>query len=179
MPTKWLDDKNFHTKQAGTYDCILLMTLYKICKDKVSIKDIEDINNKLLLEPFNKLKFINFNHKIYKSLMYKVFKSSESRCKKYDDFKMKLDDYCKDKPLHYDFTFCPLAEFAKRNNLQEVMPALCNGDYYAMEKLKARLIRKYNCVTDNICDLTIVGDENPLLKEHEQYIDEKGYVRNK
>lgn len=45
------------------------------------------------------------------------------------------------KPLYYEFTTCPTAEFAKKHDLLEVMPALCNPDFTAMELLHARLVR--------------------------------------
>ena len=47
---------------------------------------------------------------------------------------MNVAPYEKGKPIYYEFTECPVAEFAKKYGLLEVMPALCNPDYTAMEK---------------------------------------------
>lgn len=58
---------------------------------------------------------------------------------------MHLDDYDKEKPLSYNFTECPVAKFAKENDLLEIMPAFCNPDYDAMELIHAKLIRKTTC----------------------------------
>ena len=179
LPKEWQADKNFHAKQAGTFDCIMLMAFYKICKDKVSVKRIEKINNDLLLPSYRKLSFVNYNWKFLKPIMHKVFQSAKKRCDTFHDFEMELEDYDKNKPVSYGFTYCPIADFAKHHELEEVMPAMCNGDYYAMELLHARLIRKKNCVTEDYCDYTIVGDKDPCLKDHEEYIDEKGYIRNR
>ncbi|WP_443650288.1 L-2-amino-thiazoline-4-carboxylic acid hydrolase [Blautia sp.] len=35
----------------------------------------------------------------------------------------------KNQPIYYEFTACPIAEFAKQHDLLEVMPAICNPDY--------------------------------------------------
>ena len=54
---------------------------------------------------------------------------------------MHLAPYEEGKPLYYEFTTCPTAEFAKKHDLLEVMPALCNPNFTAMELLHARLVR--------------------------------------
>ena len=50
---------------------------------------------------------------------------------------MNIDDFSIDKPIYYKFTRCPVAEFAKENDVLEVMPALCNSDFDAMELIHA------------------------------------------
>lgn len=45
------------------------------------------------------------------------------------DDQMHLAPYEKDKPIYYAFTHCPVAKFAKKHDLPEIMPALCNPDY--------------------------------------------------
>ena len=54
---------------------------------------------------------------------------------------MTVAPYEKDKPIYYEFTACPAAEFAIRNGLTDIMPALCNVDYAAMELIHAKLVR--------------------------------------
>ncbi len=73
----------------------------------------------------------------------------------------------------------PRAEFAKQFGLTEIMPALCNVDYASMELIGAKLIRKGTCVDGDKCDYTICGDKDEFCKSHPEYIDEKGYRRNK
>ena len=71
---------------------------------------------------------------------------------------MNVAPYQKDKPIYYEFTKCPIAEFAQKHDLLEVMPALCNPDYTAMELIHARLIRHTTCSNGCKCDYTICGD---------------------
>ena len=85
----------------------------------------------------------------------------------------------KDKPICYEFTACPVAEFARQHNLLEVMPALCNPDYAAMELIHAKLVRTTTCANGSKCDFTICGDKDQYLKDHPEYRDEAGYRRNR
>ncbi len=92
---------------------------------------------------------------------------------------MSVAPYENDKPLCYEFTACPIAEFARQHGLLEVMPALCNPDYAAMEPLHARLVRTMTCANGCKCDYAICGDQDEYLKKHPEYVDEQGYRRNR
>ena len=73
--------------------------------------------------------------------MYKAFVRAKCGCDKWHDYEMSVAPYDKDKPIYYEFTSCPAAEFAVRHGLTDIMPALCNVDYASMELLRARLVR--------------------------------------
>lgn len=55
---------------------------------------------------------------------------------------MSVYPYKKDGPIIYEFTTCPIAEFAKENNLLEALSAMCNADFAAMECIHAKIVRK-------------------------------------
>ncbi len=134
----------------------------------------------LFLPAFKNLKFVDCNKPIYKKLMYWSFALSKKKCDKWDDFDMNVAPYKKDEPIYYELTKCPIADFAREHNLSEVMPAMCNPDYTAMELIHARLVRKTTCANGCVCDYTICGDKDEeYLKQHEEYIDDEGYRRNK
>ena len=170
--------KNFHNGAGGTYDCIALMAYYVVCKDVTSLEEIEEMEGNLFLPAFRKLKFVNVNKPIFKRLMHFSFSMAEKKCKKWNDYKMVVASYQKDKPIYYEFTECPVAEFAKKNDLLEVMPAFCNPDYTAMELIHARLIRNTTCSNGCKCDYTICGDEDSYCKQYPEYQDKQGYRRN-
>lgn len=142
--------KNFHNGRGGTYDCIALMAYYVVCREVMSLAEIEEMEGNLFLPAFRKLGFVDAN---------KPFE--------------------KNKPIYYEFTACPTAEFAKKHGLLEVMPALCNPDYEGMELIHARLVRRDTCANGCRCDYTICGSEDEYLKEHPEYRDEQGYPRNR
>lgn len=171
--------KNFHNGKGGTYDCIAIMTYYVVCKDVTTFREIEEMEENLVLPSFKRLKFVNCNKPLWKKLMYKAFASAKSACDKWHDYEMNVTPYEKDKPIYYEFTACPAAEFAKQFGLTEIMPALCNVDYKSMELISAKLIRTGTCVDGDKCDYTICGDKDEYISAHPEYRDEKGFIRNK
>ena len=128
--------KNFHNGSGGTYDCIAILSYYVACRDVTSFREIEEMEEALVLPAFRKLNY-------------------------------------------YEFTACPAAEFAIRNGLTDIMPALCNVDYAAMELIGAKLVRTTTCANGCKCDYTICGSRDPYLKDHPEYRDEAGYRRNR
>ena len=133
----------------------------------------------LILPTFRKLRFVDCNKPFWRKLMYKAFVRAKSGCDKWHDYEMSVAPYETDKPIYYEFTACPAAEFAIKHGLTDIMPALCNVDYASMELLHARLVRTTTCVDGCRCDYTICGDKDPYLKEHPEYRDEAGFRRNK
>lgn len=170
--------KNFHNGAGGTYDCFALMAYYVVCRDVTNLAEIEEMDGNLFLGAFRKMKFADCNKPFLKNLMYKAFCNAKKQCDKWGDFKMNLAPFEKGEPIYYEFTECPTAEFAKKHGLLEVMPALCNPDYEAMECIHAKLVRTTTCANGDICDYTIYGDRDERLKDHPEYRDEAGYRRN-
>lgn len=172
--------KNFHNGAGGTYDCIALMAYYTVCRSVTDLNEIEEMESGLFLPAFRLLsKFVDCNSPFFKKQMYKSFANAKRQCDSWHDYEMYVAPFDEDKPIYYEFTACPAAEFAKRHELLEVMPALCNPDYAAMELIHARLVRKTTCSNGCKCDYTICGDKDPYLNEHPEYRDELGYRRNK
>ena len=181
--SKWRTDlggkKNFHNGVGGTYDCIAIMCFYDVCRDVVTFREMEEIEENLILPSFRKLRFVDINKPFWKKLMYRAFSTAQKHCDTWHDYEMDVAPYETDKPIYYEFTACPAAEFAKRFGFADIMPALCNVDYASMELLHAKLVRTTTCVDGCRCDYTICGDKDPYVKEHPEYRDENGYRRNK
>ena len=171
--------KNFHNGKGGTYDCIALMSYYVVCRDVTSLAEIEQMEGSLFLPAFRKLRFVNVNHPFFKKLLHRAFMNAKKRCDKWGDYDMRVAPYRKDQPIYYEFTACPTAEFAKKHDLLEIMPALCNPDFEGMEFLHAKLVRKTTCSNGCKCDYTICGNQDAYLKAHPEYRDEAGYRRNR
>ena len=181
--SKWRTDlggkKNFHNGVGGTYDCIAIMCFYDVCRDVVTFREMEEIEENLVLPSFRKLRFVDINKPFWKKLMYRAFSTAKKHCDTWHDYEMDVTPYENSKPIYYEFTACPAVEFAKRFGFADIMPALCNVDYASMELLHARLVRTTTCVDGCRCDYTICGDKDPYVKEHPEYRDENGYRRNK
>ena len=171
--------KNFHNGAGGTYDCIAIMSYYAVCRDVTSFREIEEMEENLILPSFRRLKFVDCSKPFWRGLMYKAFLRAKAACDKWHDYEMHVAPYDKGKPIYYEFTACPAAEFAKKHGLEEIMPALCNVDYVSMELIHARLVRTTTCVEGCRCDYTICRENDPYLQDHPEYRDEAGFRRNK
>ena len=171
--------KNFHNGKGGTYDCIAILSYYVVCKSVTSFREIEEIEENLILPAFRKLKFVDCNKLFWRKLMYKAFTRAKSGCDRWHDYEMKVAPFDGSKPIYYEFTACPAAEFAKKNGLEDIMPALCNVDYASMELIHAKLIRTTTCADGCKCDYTICGDRDEYVRKHPEYRDEAGYRKNR
>lgn len=171
--------KNFHNGVGGTYDCIAIMSYYTVCKAVASFQEIEEIEESLILPIFRKLRFVNCNKPFWKKMMHRAFMRAKRGGDKWHDYVMTVVPYEPGKPIYYEFTACPVAAFAIRYGLTDIVPALCNVDYAAMALLHARLVRTTTCVEGCRCDYTIYGDKDSCLKKHPEYRDEAGFRRNK
>ncbi len=171
--------KNFHNGLGGTYDNLMMFAYYVVCKEVTSFEEIEKMYGDIFLGTFNKLKFVDCNKKFFKKLMYKAFSTSKARCDKWQDYKMKVEPYKEGEPIRYRFTACPVAQFAREHDLLDILPALCNVDYAAMEVIHAKLVRTTTLGKGDFCDYTICGDKDPYLKEHEEFRDKMGGRWNK
>ena len=171
--------RNFHNGRSGTYDCIALMSYFKVCRSVTSLKEIEEMEGALFLPAFKILhRFVNCNRPFWKHMMQRSFMTAKSKCDQWHDYEMHVAPFDNDKPIYYEFTHCPVAEFAQKHDMLEVMPALCNPDYTAMELIHAKLVRTHTCSNGTKCDYTICGDCDEYAKAHPEYVDAQGYRRN-
>ena len=68
--------------------------------------------------------------------MYKAFVRAKSGCDKWHDYEMSVVPYENSKPIYYEFTSCPAAEFAIRHGLTEIIGGMT---IYKDTELKAYL----------------------------------------
>ena len=127
-------------------------------------------------------KVFDLNRKLDNRLAARIFqKANDIRVEEIKtfpaSFRMGSCSYDKEKGIiRYSFTQCPNAEFAKRHNMEDVLPVLCNCDHLAMQAIHAVLIREGTCVISDECDYCIVGDKDPLAKEYELVEKENGLL---
>ena len=65
--------KNFHNGVGGTYDCIAIMSYYTVCKAVTSFREIEEMEENLILPIFRRLRFVDCNKPFWRKLMHRVF----------------------------------------------------------------------------------------------------------
>ena len=96
------------------------MSYYAVCRDVVSFREIEEIEENLILSAFRRLRFVDINKPFWRKLMYRAFQNAEKQCAKWHDYEMHVAPYDKDKPIYYEFTACPAAEFAIKHGLTDI-----------------------------------------------------------
>ena len=188
-----------HNGCGGTYDCIALFAFYEVERtssflDTLEAKKVlEEMNNSLFLPSFSRMgKILNCNSNFARKILHFAFNITSKGDKKVayktpdvnpndewpgGGYIMKVAPY-KDERVYYRFNRCPIAEFAKKHNYLHIMSAFCNGDYPALDKVHASLIRNHTCANSDYCDFLIVGSNSEDAKKHPRKIDEKGYIYN-
>lgn len=78
------------------------------------------------------------------------FQVTRKKTKKHTDewignYHLNVSTYDKEKGIRYEFTTCPIADFAKQHGYTHLMPAMCNPDYPMFEAMHGGLIRKSTC----------------------------------
>lgn len=154
--------KNFHNGKGGTYDCIAIMSYYAVCKSVTSFREIEEIEENLILPSFRKLsRIVDCNKPFWRKLMYKAFTRAKKQCGKWHDYEMNVLPYEEGKPIYYEFTSCPVAEAAKKFGVTEIMPFLCNVDFASLVLIHAVLYEQPHARTAR--DVTTLSAETGTL----------------
>ena len=91
--------KNFHNGVGGTYDCIAIMSYYVVCKAVTSFREIEEMEENLILPTFRKLRFVDCNKPFWRKLMHRAFVRAKSGCDKWHDYEMSVAPYETDNPI--------------------------------------------------------------------------------
>lgn len=56
---------------------------------------------------------------------------------------------------------------------------MCNPDYAATEPLHGRPVRTTTCANGHKCDYAVFGDRDECLGRYSEYVNERGYRRNR
>ncbi len=98
------------------------MCFYDVCRDVVTFREIEEMEENLILPTFWKLRFVDINKPFWKKLMHIAFLRAKAGCDKWHDYEMTVAPYEKNKPIYYEFTACPAAELPSGSDLRTSCP---------------------------------------------------------
>lgn len=85
--------RNFHNGVGGTYDGIAILSEYVVCKAVTSFREIEEMEEDLILPAFRKLKFVDCNKPFWRRLLYKAFQRAKHGCDRWHDYEMAVAPY--------------------------------------------------------------------------------------
>ncbi len=72
-----------------------------------------------------------------------------------------------DEGLCFDLVGCPLADYAKTNGYEDLLPYMCASDHVLAELMHAKLIRTHTCATGgDSCDYWYVADGSDTAKAY-------------
>ncbi len=173
--------KNGHA--LAIYGGMLIFAMYSALPDRPEPSELQGFVQELFMSPFTKLgKFFDLNRPLNMRIIDMIFRRSGNRDRRdihsYPDGFINVDEPY-DRISHaarYYFTQCPNAEFAKKHDLLDVLPLLCNCDFFGISEIHGKLIRCGTCGNSDICDYCVVGDRNPLAQEYETVTDETGFL---
>jgi hypothetical protein len=74
--------RNFHNGVGGTYDCIAIMSYYTACKAITSFREIEEMEENLILPIFRRLRFVDCNKPFWRKLMHRAFAPRREKAEK-------------------------------------------------------------------------------------------------
>ena len=168
----------------SVYDCVGLFALYEVLPEKPALGVFEALVDQVFVPQFHKAFYANLNLRPMLKAAHGIFSHICRKTRLYQkewegNYHMEVEPYDQDTGIRYRFTTCPVADFARKHGYTHLMPAMCNPDYPMLEALRGGLIRTKTCATDDCCDYWIVGSHSRHLKEHPQYRDEAGYIRNR
>lgn len=173
--------KNGHS--TAIYGGLLVFALYHSLPDHPPVSELQDFVQNLFMKPFVILgKIFDLNRSFDMKLIDLVFQKTGDRDRK-DILKYPAGFINVNEPYdsvkqisRYHFLRCPNAEFAKKKGMTDVLPVLCNCDYFGIRFLHGTLIREGTCGISDRCDYCIVGDRNPLTAEYEIMTDDNGLL---
>ena len=91
--------KNFHNGVGSTCDCIAIISYYVVCKAVTSFREIEEMEENLILSIFRRLRFVDCNKPFRRKLMHRAFVRAKSGFDKWHDYEMTAAPYESGKPM--------------------------------------------------------------------------------
>ncbi|MCM1523878.1 MAG: L-2-amino-thiazoline-4-carboxylic acid hydrolase [Ruminococcus sp.] len=171
---------------AQIYDAVLLMSFCACAPKKHTVEELQPVAFDIFMSAFKLLgKFFDANNKWVMDIANSAFESANKKANKHaknypDDFTADIKPYDSENGIvRYNFTKCPLADFAKKHGLENRIVLCCNCDHIALGMIHASLIRTGTCVNSDACDYCICGDKNPLAEKYELVKDENGLLLSK
>ena len=85
-----------------------------------------------------------------------------------------------DDGVHFVLRGCPIKEYCEKHGMMEILPHFCNMDHQMIQALQLYLIRSKTCSNgDDICEYTIVTNENPLVDNNPIFVKDDGLILTK
>ena len=69
------------------------MSYYVVCRAVTSFREIEEMEEKLILPTFRRLRFVDGNRPFFRKLMHRAFLTAKADCDRWHDYEMTVAPY--------------------------------------------------------------------------------------
>ena len=157
---------------------ILAISFYEASDHRMDGAAIRDIARDMARRygPVKKLVDLNrpWQMKLFRSILYKRYtpysKLVEEKLAKGEwgnTWRVRVNPRNTDEGLCFDLVGCPLADYAKANGYEDLLPDMCASDHVLAELMHAKLIRTHTCATGaESCDYWYVADGSETAKAY-------------
>lgn len=155
---------------------ILAASFYEASNHRIGGKAITEIAKQICHKYRFLRKLINLNRpwqmKLFRSAMYKRYvpyaelvEDKLSRGEWGNTWRVWINPRNTAEGVCFNLVGCPLADYAKANGYENLLPYMCAADHMVAELFHAKLIRTHTCAAGSgSCDYWYVGDESETAK---------------
>ena len=151
---------------------ILAASFYEASDRRIGGPQILEIAGRV----FGKLSFLSkivdvnrpWQMKLFRNAMYRRYVPYSELVEKKlaqgewgNTWRVRVNPRNTDEGVCFDLVGCPLADFARENGYEQLLPYMCATDHLVAELMHAKLIRTHTCATgSSSCDYWYVGDRS-------------------
>ncbi len=157
---------------------ILAVSFYEASDHRIDGEAIREIGEQLSRKYGFLRKLVNLNRhwqmELFRSALYKRFvpyarlvDEKLSRGEWGNTWRVRINPRNTTEGVCFDLVGCPLADFARANGYENLLPYMCASDHLMAGLLHAKLIRTHTCATgSDSCDYWYVGDRSKTAKAY-------------
>ena len=157
---------------------ILTASFYEASEHRIGAEAIREIAERFLGQYGWIRKLVNVNRpwqmKVFRGALYRTFvpyaKHVEEKTAQGqwgNTWRVQVNPRNTDEGACFELHGCPLADFAKANGYEHLLPAMCASDHLLASLFHAKLIRLHTCATGSeSCDYWYVGDESATARAY-------------
>lgn len=149
------------------YECFVFLAVWKAAEGKIGADDLRRITRDVLSFPLLKAMGLVLNANSPASLkrIGERMHANQDWLDAHPQYKTASWDFNFDETLHrdgfyYHFTHCPLNDFARKNDMIDILPVMCEIDHVTAALMHAKLHREHTLATGGtMCDYWFYGDK--------------------
>ena len=137
---------------------ILAIAFYEASDHRMDGAAIRDIARDMARRYGAVRKLVNLNRpwqmKLFRSILYKRYtpyaqlvEEKKGKGEWGNTWRVRVNPRNTDEGLCFDLVGCPLADYAKTNGYEDLLPYMCASDHVLAELMHAKLIRTHTCAT--------------------------------